>query len=111
MKDFLKQKVFFTMNKLLKIAQVLIFTILILLVIVFVWQFFNAYAQLFFIPLGILSIYYLLLYLFAKLLQHNQSKTGFYVGVVFIIVPLLAFSLAYKPVLEFSYHFLQSISN
>ena len=111
MKDFLKQEVFFTMNKLLKITQILIFTILILLIIVFIWQFFNDYAKLMFIPLGFLSIYYLLLHLFAKLVQHKQSKAGFYAGVVFIIVPLLAFSLAYKPVLEFSYHILQSISN
>ena len=99
------------MNKLLKITQTLIFTILILLVIVFIWQFFNAYAQLLFLPLGVLSIYYLLIYLFAKLLQQQQSKMWFYVGIIFIIIPLIAFSLAYKPVLEFSYNVLQSLSN
>ncbi|WLD23987.1 hypothetical protein NU10_00940 [Flavobacterium dauae] len=99
------------MNKLLKITQTLIFTILILLVIVFIWQFFNNYAQLLFLPLGVLSIYYLLIYLFAKLLQRQQSKMWFYVGIIFIIIPLIAFSLAYKPVLEFSYNILQSLSN
>lgn len=99
------------MNKLLKITQTLIFTILILLVIVFIWQFFNNYAQLLFLPLGVLSIYYLLIYLFAKLLQQQQSKMWFYVGIIFIIIPLIAFSLAYKPVLEFSYNILQSLSN
>lgn len=111
MKDFLKQKVFFTMNKLLKIAQVFIFTILILLIGVFIWQFFDAYAQLLFIPLGILSVYYLLIYLFAKLLQQNQSKIWFYIGIFFMIIPLLAFSMAYKPVLEFSYNILQTLGN
>ena len=99
------------MNKLLKITQTLIFTILILLVIVFIWQFFNNYAQLLFLPLGVLSIYYLLIYLFAKLLQRQQSKMWFYVGIIFIIIPLIAFLLAYKPVLEFSYNILQSLSN
>ncbi len=98
------------MNKLLKIAQVFVFTILILLIAVFIWQFFDAYAKLLFIPLGVLSIYYLLIYLFAKLLQQNQS-IWFYVGIVFIIIPLLAFSLAYKPVLEFSYNILQTLGN
>lgn len=95
------------MNKLLKIAQVFIFTILILIIAVFIWQFFDPFAQLLFIPLGILSVYYLLIYLFAKLLQQNQSKIWFYVGIVFMIIPLLAFSLAYKPMLEFSYNILQ----
>ncbi len=99
------------MNKLLKIAQTLIFTILILLVIVFIWQFFNNYAQLLFLPLGVLSIYYLLIYLFARLLQQQQSKMWFYVGIIFIIIPLIAFSVAYQPVLEFSYNILQSLSN
>ncbi|WP_091095929.1 hypothetical protein [Paenimyroides marinum] len=99
------------MNKLLKIAQTLIFTILILLVIVFIWQFFNNYAQLLFLPLGVLSIYYLLIYLFARLLQQQQSKMWFYTGIIFIIIPLIAFSVAYKPVLEFSYNILQSLSN
>lgn len=111
MKDFLKQKVFFTMNKLLKIAQVFVFTILILLIAVFIWQFFDAYAKLLFIPLGFLSIYYLLIYLFAKLLQQNQSKVWFYVGIFFMIIPLLAFSMAYKPILEFSYSILESLGN
>lgn len=111
MKDFLKQKVFFTMNKLLKIAQVFVFTILILLIAVFIWQFFDAYAKLLFIPLGVLSIYYLLIYLFAKLLPQNQSKVWFYVGIFFMIIPLLAFSMAYKPILEFSYSILESLGN
>lgn len=99
------------MNKLLKITQTLIFTILILLILVSIYQFFNDYAKLFFIPLGILSFYYLLIYLFAKLLHKNNSKLLFYVGIFFIIIPLLAFSVAYKPVLEFSYTILQTLSN
>ncbi len=111
MKDFLITESLFIMNKLLKIAQTLIFTILILLVIVFIWQFFNNYAQLLFLPLGVLSIYYLLIYLFARLLQQQQSKMWFYVGIIFIIIPLIAFSVAYQPVLEFSYNILQSLSN
>lgn len=99
------------MNKLLKITQTLVFTVLILLIIVFIWQFFNDYAKLLFIPLGFLSIYYLLLYLFVKLLPQNHSKAWFYVGLFFMIIPLLAFSMAYKPVLEFSYNILQTLGN
>lgn len=95
------------MNKLLKITQTLIFSVLILLIAVFVWQFFNDYAKLLFIPLGFLSIYYLLIYLFVKLQQHNDSKIWFYGGIFFIIVPLFAFSVAYKPVMEFSFNILQ----
>ncbi|HUH25441.1 MAG TPA: hypothetical protein VLY87_02350, partial [Flavobacterium sp.] len=90
------------MNKLLKITQILIFTVLLLIIGVFIWQFFNAYASLMLFPLGFLSIYYLLLYSFVKLLQNQTSKMWFYIGIVFIIVPLIAFSVAYQQILEFS---------
>src|SRR5690554_86349 len=99
------------MNKLLKIAQILVFTVLLLIVGVFIWQFFNAYAQLLFIPLGLLSIYYLLIYSFARLLQHQTSKIWFYIGIVFIIIPLIAFSTAYQPIMEFSLNFLNMLTD
>lgn len=98
------------MNKLLKIAQVLVFTVLLLIVGVFIWQFFNAYAQLLFIPLGLLSIYYLLIYSFARLLQHQTSKIWFYIGIVFIIIPLIAFSTAYRPIMEFSLNIINMLT-
>lgn len=101
-------KVFFIMTKLIKIAQVFVFTILLLIIGAFIWQFFDAFAQLLFLPLGILSIYYLLIYSFAKLMQHKTAKIWFYVGIVLLVLPLVAFSLAYKPILEFSYYTLQS---
>lgn len=110
MKDFPNESLFF-MNQLLKIIQIAIFTVLLLIIGVFVWQFFNPYAQLLLLPLGVLSIYYLLIYLFAKLLQHRQSKIWLYTGIVFIIMPLISFSLAYRPVMEFSLSILQSLKN
>lgn len=111
MKDFQPMKVFFAMNKLIKITQILLFTILIVLIAVLIGQFFNSYAQLFFVPLGILSVYYLLIYFFAKLLAHSTSKIWLYVGLVFIIMPLVAFWVAYKPVLDLSYQVLQIFAN
>ncbi|HLW63504.1 MAG TPA: hypothetical protein VKY33_08915 [Flavobacterium sp.] len=98
------------MNKLLKIAQILVFTVLLLIVGVFIWQFFNAYAQLLFIPLGLLSIYYLLIYSFVRLLQHQTSKIWFYIGIVFIIIPLIAFSTAYRPIMEFSLNIINMLT-
>lgn len=98
------------MNKFLKIAQVLVFTVLLLIVGVFIWQFFNPYAQLLFIPLGLLSIYYLLIYSFARLLQHQTSKIWFYIGIVFIIIPLIAFSAAYRPIMEFSLNIINMLA-
>lgn len=111
MKDFPNESLSFIMNQLLKIIQIAIFTVLLLIIGVFVWQFFNAYAQLLLLPLGILSIYYLLIYLFAKLLQHKQSKLWLYTGIVFMVIPLISFSLAYRPVMEFSLHILQSLKS
>jgi len=99
------------MNRLLKIIQVLIFTILLLVVGVFIWQFFNPYAQLLLLPLGILSIYYLLMYAFAKLLQQHNSKIWLYIGVVFIVIPLIAFSTAYRPIMEFSLNIINALTN
>lgn len=99
------------MNQLVKITQILIFTVLLLIIGVFIWQFFNPYAQLLLIPLAILNIYYLLIYAFAKLLHHRQSKIWFYAGILFIIIPLLSFSLAYKPIMEFSLRIIQAIIN
>lgn len=99
------------MNKLLKLIQALIFTILIVIIGVFIWQFFNAYAQLLLLPLGILSVYYLLIYTFVKLLPQNTSKTWYYTGLIFIIIPLVAFSLAYDKIIDFSYNILNSFGN
>lgn len=111
MKDFQPMKVFFAMNKLIKITQTLLFTVLIIVITVFIWQFFNSYAQLFLMPLGILSVYYLLIYFFAKLLAQSTSKIWLYVGLVFIIMPLVAFWVAYKPILDISYQVLQIFAN
>ncbi len=99
------------MNRLLKIIQILIFTVFVLIVGVFVWQFFDPYAQLLFLPLGILSIYYLLIYSFCRLMLQQTAKIWFYVGIVFIIVPLIAFSVAYRPILELSLNILEMLSN
>ena len=111
MKDFPKRKSFFIMNKLLKLTQVLVFTVLILIIITFIWQFFNPFAKLLFLPLGILSIYYLLLNVFVRLNQNNTSKAWFYIGVFFIIIPLISFSIAYKPIMEFSYNIVNAFGN
>src|SRR5690606_21807474 len=98
------------MNRLLKIIQVLIFTVLLLVVGVFIWQFFNAYDQLLLLPLCILSIYYLLLYAFAKLLQPQTSKIWFYICVVFLVMPLIAFSTAYRPIIELSLNLVNGLT-
>ena len=99
------------MDKVIKIARVLIFTVLLLIIGVFVWQFFNPYARLMLIPLGVLNIYYLLIYSFAWLLQRQTSKIWRYVGIVLVVLPLIAFSMAYNSVLEFSYNILQTLSS
>src|SRR5690606_16362335 len=99
------------MNKLLKIAQTLIFTILILLVIVFIWQFFNNYAQLLFLPLGCLCIYYLLIYLFSRLFHYLHTIICFYVIIIFIFFPLFFFSMSCQAVFYFSYIFILILIN
>jgi len=98
------------MNKLLKPTQILVFTILILILATFVWQFFNPFAKLLFLPLGILSIYYLLLNVFVKLYQQKTSNMWFYVGLFFITIPLLAFLVAYKQIMEFSFNIVNSLA-
>lgn len=99
------------MDRLLKIIQVLLFTILLLVIGVLIWQFFNPYAQLLLLPLGVLSIYYLLIHIFAKLLQQQTSKIWFYIGVAFIVIPLITFSVAYRPIMEFSLNIINALTN
>lgn len=99
------------MQKLLKITQVLIFTILLLVIGVFVWQFFNPFAQILFFPLLFLSVYYLLLHVFAKLNVHKTSKMWFYLGVFFIAIPLIAYATNYRSIMEFSLNILTSFKN
>lgn len=90
------------MDKVIKIARVLIFTVLLLIIGVFVWQFFDPYARLMLIPLGVLNIYYLLIYCFAWLLQRQTSKIWLYAGIVLVVLPLIAFSVANKQIMDFS---------
>jgi hypothetical protein len=51
------------------------------------------------------------MYAFAKLLQQQTSKIWFYIGVVFIVIPLIAFSTAYRPIMEFSLNIINALTN
>ena len=99
------------MQQLLKITQILIFTILLLVIGVFIWQFFNPFAQILFFPLLFLSVYYLLLHVFAKLNAQKTSKIWLYLGIVLIALPLIAYVTNYRSVMEFSLNILTSFKN
>ncbi len=98
------------MQQLLKITQILIFTILILVIGVFIWQFVNPFAQILFFPLLFLSVYYLLIHLFAKLNAQRTSKVWLYIGVFLIIIPLIAYATNYRHIMEFSLNILTSFT-
>ncbi|WP_448606172.1 hypothetical protein [Paenimyroides ceti] len=82
------------MQKLIKILSILIFTILIVIIGVFIWSFFNPYAQVLLIPLGILSIYYAFLFGFCKLVNSN-SRYFEYIMIFLIVIPLISVSYSY----------------
>lgn len=90
------------MQKLNKLLSALLFTILLLIIGSVIWSFFNPYVRVVLIPLGVLSIYYLLLVGFTKLVGVNDSKLFFYTGIVLIILPLLAVGMAYDRFIAFS---------
>lgn len=90
------------MQKSKKLLAVLLFTILILIVGVLIWSFFNPYARVMLIPLGMLSLYYLLIYGFVSLTNQFESRMYYYFILVLIIIPLLTLGLAYDRFIDFS---------
>lgn len=90
------------MQKSKKLLAILLFTILLLIIGILVWSFFNPYARVMLVPLGMLSIYYLLVYTFVNLTGEVNTKIFYYFILVLIILPLLALGLAYDRFIAFS---------
>jgi len=90
------------MEKITKIISILIFTILILIVGTVIWSFFNPYAQILLLPLGLLSVYFLLLISFTKLLKTKDTKFWKYLILVMIVIPIIAFAFGYETFIRFS---------
>jgi|SRR5690606_19030600 len=90
------------MQKSKKLLSILLFTILILIVGVLVWSFFNPYARAMLIPLGMLSVYYLLIYGFVSLTGKSDSRIYYYFILVLIVIPLITLGLAYDRFINFS---------
>ena len=90
------------MEKISKTISILIFTILLLVVGVVIWSFFDPYAQVLLLPLGFLSLYYLLLFSFVKLIGAKTSKPWRYLILFMIVVPLLSFAYGYNTFIRFS---------
>lgn len=90
------------MQKSKKLLAILLFTILLLIIGILVWSFFNPYARVMLVPLGMLSIYYLLVYTFVNLTGEVNTKMFYYFILVLIILPLLALGLAYDRFIAFS---------
>lgn len=90
------------MQKSKKLLAILLFTILLLIIGILVWSFFNPYARVMLVPLGMLSIYYLLVYTFVNLTGEVNTKIFHYFILVLIILPLLALGLAYDRFIAFS---------
>ena len=91
-----------SMQKSKKLLAILLFTILLLIIGILVWSFFNPYARVMLVPLGMLSIYYLLVYTFVNLTGEVNTKIFYYFILVLIILPLLALGLAYDRFIAFS---------
>lgn len=90
------------MQKSKKLLAILLFTILLLIIGILVWSFFNPYARVMLVPLGMLSIYYLLVYTFVNLTGEVNTKIFYYFILVLIILPLLALGMAYDRFIAFS---------
>lgn len=91
-----------SMQKSKKLLAILLFTILLLIIGILVWSFFNPYARVMLVPLGMLSIYYLLVYTFVNLTGEVNTKIFYYFILVLIILPLLTLGLAYDRFIAFS---------
>jgi len=90
------------MEKISKTISILIFTILLVIAGAVIWSFFNPYAQVLLLPLGFLSVYYLLLYSFVKLIGNKTSKPWKYLILFMIVFPLLSFAYGYNTFIRFS---------
>lgn len=90
------------MQKSKKLLAILLFTILLLIIGILIWSFFNPYARVMLVPLGMLSIYYLLVYTFVNLTGEVNTKIFYYFILVLIILPLLTLGLAYDRFIAFS---------
>ncbi|HLV46766.1 MAG TPA: hypothetical protein VKY32_06970 [Flavobacterium sp.] len=97
------------MQKSKKLLSILLFTVLILIVGVLIWSFFNPYARAMLIPLGMLSIYYLLIFGFVSLTGKSDSRTYYYFILVLAIIPLLTLGIAYDRFIDFSVSLLKYI--
>lgn len=101
----------YRMEKITKILSILIFTILLLIIGNVIWAYFNPYAKVMLIPLAFLSVYYLLLFLFTKLINNQKSKFFNYLVVAMIVVPLISLSYGYNAFIKFSITLLNQISS
>lgn len=97
------------MSKSQKLLSVLQFAILLMVLASFVWSFFNPYASIAYIPLIIISIYYLLWYLFIKMVPFFNTNKGYYFVLAFVILPILVFMMNKEVIVNLSIHLLNMI--
>lgn len=90
------------MKQLNKLLTILIFSILLLIIGVVIWSFFDPYARVMLVPLGILNIYYFLLFSFIKLKSLQEVRWAKTLGWILIALPLVALALAYDRFIYFS---------
>lgn len=90
------------MEKISKIISILLFTILLIIIGTVVWSFFNPFAQVLLLPLAILSVYYLLLFSFVKLINHKTFKPWKYLIIFMVVVPILSVAYGYDAFIRFS---------
>lgn len=97
------------MNKSQKLLSVLQFALLLMIVAALVWSLFNPYATVALIPLVVVSIYYLLWYIFTKMVPFFDTKNGYYVVVAAVILPIITLALASDDVVKYSIQMLNII--
>jgi len=99
------------MNKSQKFLSVLQFGVLLLIVATLVWSFFNPYAMVALVPLGLISVYYILWYLMVRLVPFLQTKRGYYIVVFAAVFPLITMATASKSVINYSIQFINLITH
>lgn len=95
----------FHMKPLDKYISIALFTLLVLITGCVVYSYFNPYAQVLLIPMGFMSIYYLILFAFSKLVL-SENKISLFIGMVLLCIPVLSIALAYDRFISFSIDFL-----
>ena len=99
------------MNKSQKLLSVMQFAILLMIIATFIWSLFNPYASVAYIPLIVVSIYYLLWYFFTKLVPFFSTKKGYYIVVIAVILPIITLTVSSDKIIRYSVLILNSIRN